>query len=363
MVNGHDIPISIDELHDKLLNRENTLASLHNATVDLPASTNATQFCNQSQHPYFRPNQAGRGGYRAPRPYLGKCQICGTQGHSAKQCSQLATYQSQPTTTYGLASPPWPHSQHPEPPPHWKTPQPPPQWHPQAHYTTSTPSEHAPWLLDSCASHHIASNLINLSLSSPYNGGDDVLIGDGSGLKITHTGSASILSQSRPLLLSNVLCVPTIKKIFIFVNKLCKTNNVMVQMCPNIFQVKNLKSGATMVHGKPNGGLHEWPVFSTSSPSSPFLVFSCVKSSLSEWHSRLGHPSVQFSNKLFLVFLYQFYPLLLLSFPILATNKVTNYRSCLRVLYNLPVPLIYFIQICGPLLFTQSTATNTMLSS
>ena len=38
------------------------------------------------------------------------------------------------------------------------------------------------------------------------------MIGDGKELKVTHTGSSSLLLSSRPLNLFNVLCVPKMKK-------------------------------------------------------------------------------------------------------------------------------------------------------
>lgn len=89
----------------------------------------------------------------------------------------------------------------------------------------------SPWFLDSGASHHITRVLNNLALHSPYTGGENVVIGNGAGLPITHTGSTSFPSDSRSLNLTNILCVPDMKNNLISVNKLCQTNNVMVQLC------------------------------------------------------------------------------------------------------------------------------------
>lgn len=149
------------------------------------------------------------------------------------------TPQYRPTAPH-VQSPQW---QGPTPP------MPPSQWNTQAHHTTTSSSDMSmsPWLLDSGASHHIAIDLTNLSLHSPYQGGDHVMIGNGTGLPITHTGFAKLPSSSRPLTLTNVLCVPTMKKNLISVNKLCKTNNVMVQLCPYNFQVKDLRTEETLL--------------------------------------------------------------------------------------------------------------------
>ncbi|KAG7552793.1 Integrase catalytic core [Arabidopsis thaliana x Arabidopsis arenosa] len=277
MVKGRDIPISVEELHEKLLNRENDIIATEEISgSSVPVTVNNTQ--TRPQRGGFRGNQASRGGYRNNQQsrggYLGKCQICGVLGHSARRCPQFSS--SVPPTPFRGPSSPWPHQLQS------------PQWNPQAHLTTSSPSDISPWLVDSAASHHIASDLSTLSLHSPYTGGDDVLIGDGRALPITHTGSSHLSTSSRPLSLTNILCVPTIRKNLISANKLCKTNNVMVQLCPFDFQVKDLRTGETLLTGRANNGVYEWPT-----SSSPITAFSCHKTSLSEWHSRLGHPHSQ----------------------------------------------------------------------
>ncbi|CAL9226535.1 unnamed protein product [Arabidopsis halleri] len=52
------------------------------------------------------------------------------------------------------------------------------------------------------------------------------MIADGTGLKITKTGSTSLPSQTRNLNLHKVLYVPNIRKNLISVYRLCNTNRV-----------------------------------------------------------------------------------------------------------------------------------------
>lgn len=290
MVNGRDVPISLEELHEKLLIRENNLGTTEELTnSSVPITANAAQN-RPSQQNQNRGTTSTRGGYQGRgRGYLGKCQICGVQGHSARRCPQ---YSSHPTTQYRPGPPPQQQPQWPAQPQMQQ-----PHWTPQAHYTAASAHDMSmsPWLLDSGASHHIASDLSNLSLHSPYQGGDDVTIGNGTGLPITHTGSTTLPSSSRSLVLNNVLCVPSMKKNLISVNKLCKTNNVMVQMSPSDFQVKDLRRGDTLFNGQASKGIYEWPTASLSSFNNA-LVFSCFKTTKSGWHSRLGHPNSQTLN-------------------------------------------------------------------
>ncbi|KAA3479997.1 polyprotein [Gossypium australe] len=64
-------------------------------------------------------------------------------------------------------------------------------WQPKANFATNT-STTPTWLLDNSASYHVTSNLNNLSLHTPYPSSDDIMIGDGTTLPITHTGSISL---------------------------------------------------------------------------------------------------------------------------------------------------------------------------
>lgn len=77
MVNGRDTPISIDELHEKLINRENTLKVSSPKESVVPVTANVTQTRPQHNFSTSQGGSSNRGGFRPQRPYLGKCQLWG----------------------------------------------------------------------------------------------------------------------------------------------------------------------------------------------------------------------------------------------------------------------------------------------
>ena len=85
-------------------------------------------------------------------------------------------------------------------------------WHPQALVATGDTSTSPNWLLDSGASHHVTTDIENLSLHKPYDGTDDIVMGDGIGLSITHNGSTTLSTLTQTFSLPNVLCVPSTKR-------------------------------------------------------------------------------------------------------------------------------------------------------
>ncbi|GKV07210.1 hypothetical protein SLEP1_g19008 [Rubroshorea leprosula] len=60
-----------------------------------------------------------------------------------------------------------------------------------ANYASSSGLSHNKWLIDSGANNHITNDLTNLALHSEYDGSEELQIGDGSGLEITHIGEGS----------------------------------------------------------------------------------------------------------------------------------------------------------------------------
>ncbi|XP_010555249.2 PREDICTED: uncharacterized protein LOC104824784 [Tarenaya hassleriana] len=176
-INARDSPISFVELHERLLNHESVLLSVNNHSSVLPITANNTQSRSHEassrppwQHQPRASSDSSASHNRKPsQGYKGKCKLCGVQGHSAKRCHLLRS-PGGPSLNQPSLSP----------------------WQPRAHHTSlAAPPTPPTWLLDSGASHHITSDLTNLSLHAPYTGGDDVELGDGSSHPITHSGEGS----------------------------------------------------------------------------------------------------------------------------------------------------------------------------
>ena len=151
---------------------------------------------------------------------------------------------------------------------------------------TST-TESPPCLLDNGASHHVTADLNNLMLHAPYDSPNDIVISDGTGLHITHSGTTSLSTSSNSFTLHNVLCVPHMKRNLISISQFFKTNKTSVEFLPSSFRVNDLQTGAILLHGRTKDDVYEWPTNS----STPIIVFSSAKATPSELHHCLGHPS------------------------------------------------------------------------
>ena len=162
------------------------------------------------------------------------------------------------------------------------------QWHPMAHVATSPSLISLTWFLESGSSHHVTVDLNNLTFHAPYDGPNDIVISDGNELHITHSGLTCLSTPSHSFTSPNVLCVPSMKLNLISISKFFKSNQTYVEFLPSSFHVKDLQMGAILLHGHTNDDVYEWP----TKPSTSIITLSGVKASPSDWHHRLGHPSM-----------------------------------------------------------------------
>ncbi|KAA8539726.1 hypothetical protein F0562_026418 [Nyssa sinensis] len=167
VIQARETMISFEKLYEKFLNREAYLAAKKGNQITLPVIANAAAKSGPLNRPHgclpgspqpssFRPfgtwtpRPPPSQSSRAPRPYLRRCQLCDQQGHFAKRC---------PTLKY-LS---WTGSVAPRPPPR------PGFASPQANVAAASfAASTSEWILDSGATHHVTTDLANLSLHSPY---------------------------------------------------------------------------------------------------------------------------------------------------------------------------------------------------
>ena len=161
---------------------------------------------------------------------------------------------------------------------------------PTANYVATSPTTNTKWLIDSGASHNITGDLANLSIHSEYDGTDEVVIGDGSGLHVSHVGSLVLKSPTRTFHLNDTLCVPNIRKNLISVHHFTSQNNVFVEFHPLFFLVKDKIMGAVLLKDVCENGVYTLP--DALVQASPKMVVNVhERTSINGWHKRLGHPS------------------------------------------------------------------------
>lgn len=144
------------------------------------------------------------------------------------------------------------------------------------------------WLFDTGASHHVTNDPSAFTNFSDYGGPDEIVIGNGSGLKITHIGTSEINSPVKSLMLDDVLYAPSLNQKLVSMAKLCSTNKVSVEFFPTHFQVRDLRTGVIMLKGQNQNDVYY--ALSSLSSATPQINITSV-SNLDAWHNHLGHPA------------------------------------------------------------------------
>jgi len=198
------------------------------------------------------------------------CQLCGKIGHTAPRC-----YQGPDPALAGLPSAPYQPA--------------------QAYYSSPHLPTEDNWYPDTGATHHLTNNLQNLNISSEeYSGQDQICIGNGTRLSISHSGSATLSLSRRKFLLNQLLHVPSINKNLLSVRQFAFDNDVFFEFHSSFFIIKNCKTKLPVHHGQLKHGLYH--LFPPQVPSSTSHALVGERTSPQSWHHRLGHPALQTVN-------------------------------------------------------------------
>jgi hypothetical protein len=141
---------------------------------------------------------------------------------------------------------------------------------------------------------HLTHDLSNLNLNAEeYTWTDQILVGSGQGLHISHSSHGLLLTPSRNFNLFSLFHVPQIQKNLISVNQFTRDNHVFIEFHPTFFGVKDLPTRQLLLQGPSKFSLYPWP--SSNAPSSKsFVAFIGEKVSLDQW---LGHPASPIVNQ------------------------------------------------------------------
>jgi hypothetical protein len=251
-IRARERPLSFEELHDLLVSHECYLRRLDATTQQLIATANfsncrSTSGSSNGGNVYRSFNKLAKEGYfkydgsPAPSRYNGNgnshdhkkhnqfngqrryspnSQICDQFGHTPKHCSQFNSCNA----TVNCAS--------------------------------TSQAKDTKWLIDSVASHNITGDLAKLFVHSEYDGTDEVVIGDGSGLRVLYTRSLAFHSPTRTFHITDTLCVPSIHKNLIYVHHFTLRNNVFIEFHPFFFLVRDQITRAVIFKGVCENGVY-----------------------------------------------------------------------------------------------------------
>ncbi|KAF7827122.1 Retrovirus-related Pol polyprotein from transposon TNT 1-94 [Senna tora] len=282
------------------------------------------------------------------------CQLCNRPGHTVMQCYQRFNAGFQPFATNPSSN----------------------QVRGQANVAAVTaPYFDGGWYPDSGASSHVTADYTNLAESSDYNGGDQLIVGNGKGLTINHIGHSTIVSNFKPhtsLFLHSLLHVPQITKNLISVSKFSRDNKVFFEFHPYSCVVKSQDSKETLLQGTiREDGLYAFDNFqlqhlqntlasksqsqvSSTSHHKAFtnsVSFDSAKTidEYKLWHYRLGHPHSTVLNNVLRNYNVSLGPRIKM-----ADCKACCYGKChslpystSNTVYNAPLELIY-TDLWGP---------------
>ncbi|KAF7143314.1 hypothetical protein RHSIM_Rhsim05G0196600 [Rhododendron simsii] len=274
--NAHQIPYGHSNGHSNELHHNSSFRS-RQTRFNQPRQNQGN-----NRYPQSQSHNHGRGqGFRG-KPYLGKCQICREQSHSAFKCPHRFKQGYNPQQVQQSFA---------------------------AMNIDETPSVAQPqnsdpcWYPDTGATSHMTAEMPLLQNPQEYSGSDSVMVGNGAGLRISHTGDIYFHKFDSKFQLEDVLCVPAIKKNLLSVGRFTIDNNCSFHFFPWGYCVKDLATGKILLKGPIKDNLYPPHLFSgkprnADGAMAKETAFLSSKATPEVWHNRLGHPNFQVVSSL-----------------------------------------------------------------
>ncbi|GAB2282194.1 hypothetical protein Dimus_039527 [Dionaea muscipula] len=114
------------------------------------------------------------------------------------------------------------------------------------------------WYPDSGATNHLTNEFNNLSFGTEYKGKEKICMGNGAGLGISNVGHSHLSTNSRTLVLKNLLHVLKITKNLISVSQFAKDNSVFFEFHPYVCFVKDQAINQVLLEGALHNGLYKF---------------------------------------------------------------------------------------------------------
>ena len=112
--------------------------------------------------------------------------------------------------------------------------------------------------MDTGATHHLTSDLDNLTIHSDFQGCDEVKIGNGNTLSIAHVGSSNFSSHGHLFHLYNIYHVPNICANLLSMSSFTQSNNVSIEFFPFHFEINNIHMKEVLISGSNDKGLYSF---------------------------------------------------------------------------------------------------------
>ncbi|KAK2989712.1 hypothetical protein RJ640_030205 [Escallonia rubra] len=232
-------PVSFYEMHGQLVAHEILLKHSLTPTENIVLKGSPPLLPTPPFSSTFRPHTNSQYNNQPSNNYgrrnRGPCQICGLTNHIALTCRShyVPRQQNQSPRNNNFLNR---------------------NFNASANYSNVAPPLN--WFPDTAANYHLTPDINALNAVNEYMGNDQLHVGNGQGLQITHTGNASIHPNTRKLDLRNVLCVPKIVKNLLSVQRFTTDNSCFFEFWPNHFVIKDQRTKKVLMERPSEAGIY-----------------------------------------------------------------------------------------------------------